>query len=523
MKKILLGLAICFIYTCGAQTYHIEYSSDKLSTPCLNVSNNRIYLGYIEFPCSNITCSVSNFILQKNDLMGNIIWRKEYVSSQNLGGYKLVGIKNFNGSIIAGLSNSSATITTDKCIFLSIDTLSGIVNFATAASAGPPSDNLILEEFTIINNEIITVGRLNNSTTGNRFAYIKMNANTGNLISGYYGVSSNSMITNGVSFYNGSLYVVGTNSNVPYIAKLQHAPSLSFVAAKTFSSIPSSFNNIAVNNSGIITITSGSGTFAGFLIKADTNITASSYSLSGLTYSGSPGNNLAFLSLTTNGNKFCVTSRDGSNKNAIQTFVDPVTYAPPITYTAPSPNPLWWFGSNGNCEAHLYNNNTYFLNSKSGSFMTYSPNIIRGDSVGKTTCSSTITIPTSTFISNGINFVNSVTLAGSQIALTTTVNTLLTNSVYVCGPIITTNINYNEKIEFGYILLKTTYGYIIKSENEKIKESALFDLMGKKLSSSIVRKNENEIEVNLENLSENLYFLKLYYEKDATKTIKLIK
>lgn len=511
IKRLVTSFLILVSFTSFAQSYIKQYSSSNISgTAKSNVSNNRIYISYIED-----SASVKVYlVLQKNDLAGNILWRKRYNNAffQSPGASsEVVRVLNFNNSLIIGCNRSSNNI--NGVAFLSIDTTAGSVNYFNVYTNGSPSDILNIYDCTMANSDVVAVGR-QLSGAGNLFYLLRFNASTGSIINNGFSTFSTNQIGYGVCYLNGSVYSVGVMNNYPFLAKLKiNGASIIGVACKSFStgfSSSDSFTRIQATQSGSLSILGGNGgiNFSNQLLGGDTTLTSSAYAINGFQYP------LIFQDIKSVGNKtYAVSSiTTPTLLNAIHVFTNATG---PGSITVPG------YFNYAQGDVNIFNNQVFYQNTTFGSFTTFSPNIVRGDSLGVTPCSSpfspmlTAKNYTATNSNIGVFATGSVSPTSAVvIPLNTILNTKCSSTV--------TSISESSSNYEWLSVMNMDGNYRIISTGNNFHSYTLMDVSGKIL---LEEKNINSTEVNikLENYAKGLYYLTVNTaQSNKASVIKLL-
>ena len=482
-----------------AQTFHKQYSSYNMSNARMNVSNGRIYLAYCE---DSANLNIKKYlVIQKNDISGNVLWRKKYQSSyfSNSSTNQVVKILNNSSQLIIGMEGGN----TSTCVALiNVDTTQGSLNYINTYAIGTPSAGISIKDMCIANGQVFSVGNL-----GTSLYVLRTTASNGQIINQQTNLSG-SLFGLGVACRNTALYITGyTGNNYPFLAKFAVIPgSINLTSIKEFTTgfnPGANFRNVDVTTNGRLSIlaTSSGTNEATLVLSGDTAVSnAFTYTLAG-------NNHVSiqrFNDLKTYGSKTYLSADD-----FVYTFTNVIS---PPSVTTYSPINIT------RSRISIYNNQTYYLNSLFGSFTTFSPNIIKGDSVGTTPCSGILT-PSMVAVSYTGQTSNLVlSLTGTSVSLSSAPVSLTTTVIDKC---IATGINQVNTVE-GLMLVKNSDdAFIVESTNSVINSYRIFDMSGKVVE-AVQNTQTNSIIINKSGLNAGVYFVTMYTENHLPVTLKLL-
>ncbi len=502
MKKI---FTLLFLVTClfsKAQTLHKQYS--------LNYSNSSgcelrtltygggLYFCYIE-DSTAMGGSKQNMVLQKNDLNGNMLWKKCYKLTYPsfIQTTKLVSI---GANIFVGGTYGAGGFLT------SLDTVNGSVNYFNYYPPYGAYSQIQIKDIAVLNNEIVAVGNAQASTTGVYMYVLRANASTGaTIMSGtnFY----NDQRPMGVACYNNAIYIIGTNTSYPFISKLRiNGSGYTHVATRMYTSglsVVSTFEKILCNSSGMVVLGNANNAFANnFIVKIDTNITAS---MSPLIARQAISTNTQLHNMVLDGNNTLVCGYFGG-MYGVARFDSNLNLLASNTYSA--------FGSQSQIQYH--NNYTYFTTGQGNTFSNIT--LVKGSTVGITACSFgqnppfTMLTITNTVLTTSLTITNTVTALSpipfnSNISYTTT-----------C---LTTDVKVIASSEAPTKLLSGANQFEVVSETYDINEVSIFDLTGK-LISRATNLQQSNFKVDLNPQSKGLYFIQIKLDNDQSKTFKVV-
>lgn len=496
----LLFIVMCFISK--AQTLHKQYS--------LNYSNSSdcelrtltygggLYFCYIE-DSTAMGASKQNMVLQKNDLNGNMLWKKCYKLSYGsfMQTTKLVSIGS--NIFVGGTYNSGGFLA-------SMDTVNGSVNYFNYYPPYGTYSQIQIKDIAVLNNEIVAVGNAQGSTSGVYMYVLRANASTGaTIMSGtnFY----NDQRPMGVACFNNAIYIVGTNTSYPFITKLRiNGTGYTHVATRMYTSgftVVSTFEKILCNSSGIVVLGSANNAFSkNFIVKIDTNITAT---ISPLVARQAISSSTQLHNMVLDGNNTLV-SGYFSGMYGVARFDNNLNLLASNTYSA--------FGAQSQIQYH--NNYTYFTAGQGNTFSNIT--LVKGSTVGITACSlpqnpgfNMLTV-TNTVLTTSLTITNTVTALSpipfnSNISYTTT-----------C---LTTDVKVLAGSDASTKLLSGVNQYEVVSEAYDINEVSVFDLTGK-LISRAVNLQQSNFKVDLNSQSKGLYFIKVKLDPCTERTFKVV-
>ncbi|MBP7809749.1 MAG: T9SS type A sorting domain-containing protein [Bacteroidia bacterium] len=502
MKKI---FTLLFIVTClfsKAQTLHKQYSLNYCNSNDCDLRTltygGGLYFCYIE-DSTAMGGSKQNMVLQKNDLNGNMLWKKCYKLTypSYMQTTKLVSI---GANIFVGGTYGVGGFLT------SLDTVNGSVNYFNYYPPYGAYSQIQIKDIAVLNNEIVAVGNAQGSTLGVYMYLLRANATTGaTIMSGtnFY----NDQRPMGVACLNNAIYIVGTNTSYPFISKLRiNGSGYTHVATRMYTSgftVVSTFEKILCNNSTMVVMGSANNSPSkNFLVKIDTNITST---VSALIAKQAIGTSTQLHNMVLDGNNTLVSGYFGSMLGVAR-FDSNLNLLASNTYST--------FGTQTQIQYH--NNYTYFTASQGNTFSNIT--LVKGSTVGITACSIGQNPPfnmlttTNTVLTTSLTITNTVTALSpipfnSNISYTTT-----------C---LTTDVKVIASSEAPTKLLSGANQFEVVSETYDINEVSVFDLTGK-LISRATNLQQSNFKVDLNPQSKGLYFIQIKLDNDQSKTFKVV-
>jgi hypothetical protein len=439
-------------------------------------------------------------VLQKNDLNGNLIWKRTYRlnPTQPPSPAKIVAMGS--NLFIGGTYLSNAFL-------LKVDSTAGNIGYFNIYPPFGSIGSIQIKDIAVLNNtEIVAVGNGNGSPSGVYMYVLRALASTGAVVTA--GTNSlNDQRPLGVCCYNNSIYIVGSNASFPFLAKLRvNGSGYTSVGTRNYNgglTIASYWERIAAS-SGSLTILGAvnNSTFRNLFVKLDTNAVSSSAPVIGRI---SPGTNVIFQNFVLNGNN-TVVSGIYSGMYGVLTMDNSFNNVACNTYST--------FGNM--TQIQHYNNNTYFTISTGNTGSNIK--LMKGDNLGVTVCSS----PTSPIL-------NFQTITSSVIATSLSSNTSYSVAVPITytSPItptttcLSTDVKTYNDSKTNLKLLSGSGQFEIVSEDSYIYEIDVFDLTGKLiLTESDLKQDSYKVDLNPS--VKGLYFIKVGLMNGHTKVFKVV-
>ena len=502
MKKLFTLLFILACVVSKSQTLHKQYSLNYCNSGDCELRTltygGGLYFCYVE-DSTAFGGSKQNLVLQKNDLNGNMLWKKCYKLAYPtfIQPTKLVSL---GSKIFVGGTYGAGGFLT------SLDTTNGSVSYFNYYPPYGTYSQIQIKDIAVLNNEIVAVGEAQSSTIGVYMYILRANASTGaTIMSGtnFY----NDQRPMGVACLNNAIYIVGSNTSYPFITKLRiNGSGYTHVATRMYSTgvtVSSNFQKILCNNSTMVVMGSvNNSAFRNILVKIDTNITAST---SPLIPKLSPSNATQFQNMVLDGNNTLVSGYFNS-MYGVARFDANLNLIAANTYST--------FGFMS--QIQYTNNNTYFTVSQGNTMSNIK--LMKGSPVGVTACSFsqtpnlTIVTITNTVLTTSLTITNTVTPLSpipynSNVSYTTT-----------C---LTTDVKVLSSADAETKLLSGSNQYEVVSETYDINEVSVFDLTGKLISKSS-HLQQSRFNVDLNSQSKGLYFIKVKLDNNQGKTFKVV-
>lgn len=502
MKKLFTLLFILACVITKSQTLHKQYSLNYCNSGDCELRTLTYYGGlyfcYVE-DSTAFGGSKQNLVLQKNDLNGNMLWKKcyklTYPSSVQPTKLVSLGSKIF----IGGTYNAGGFLT-------SLDTTNGSVSYFNFYPPYGTYSQIQIKDIAVLNNEIVAVGNAQGSTLGVYMYLLRANATTGaTIMSGtnFY----NDQRPMGVACINNGIYIVGTNTSYPFITKLRiNGSGYTHVATRMYNSgftIVSTFEKILCNNSGIVIMGSANNSpTKNFLVKLDTNVTATS---TPLVARQAIGSSTQLHNMVLDGNNTLV-SGYFNNMYGVARFDNTLNLLACNTYST--------FGFQS--QIQYQNSNTFFTVAQGNTGSNIK--LMKGTNVAITACSFTQT-PSFTFLT----ITNTVLTTSLTINNTSTVvaPVAYNTNVSYTTTCLTTDVKVLSSADAETKLLSGSNQYEVVSETYDINEVSVFDLTGKLISKSS-NLQQSRFSVDLNSQSKGLYFIKIKLDNNQGKTFKVV-
>lgn len=502
MKKL---FTLLFIITCvitKAQTLHKQYSLNYCNSGDCDLRTltygGGLYFCYVE-DSTAWGASKQNLVLQKNDLNGNMLWKKCYKLTYPtyIQPTKLVSL---GSKIFVGGTYSAGGFLT------SLDTTNGSVSYFNYYPPYGTYSQIQIKDIAVLNNEIVAVGNAQGSTLGVYMYILRANATTGaTIMSGtnFY----NDQRPMGVACINNGIYIVGTNTSYPFITKLRiNGSGYTHVATRMYTggfTVVSTFEKIVCNNSGMVVMGSANNaTGKNFLVKIDTNITAAA---GPLVAKQAITTSTQFHNMVLDGNNTLV-SGYFNNMYGVARFDSNLNLLASNTYST--------FGFQSQIQYH--NNNTYFTVAQGNTGSNIK--LMKGTNVGVTVCSFsqnpafTLLTVTNTVLTTSLTITNTVTPL---------LNTPYNSNISYTTTCLTTDVKVISAADAETKLLSGFNQYEVVSESSDINEVGVFDLTGKLIQHNR-NLQQNNFKVDLNAHSKGLYFIKIKLDNSQSKTFKVI-
>lgn len=510
MKKLLLLTLVLFLTQISrSQTLHKQYMLNYCGTgECYHttvINGGGFYMVYVE---DSLTFGASkhNMVLQKNDLNGNLIWKRTF---QYSGAYKATATPR---KLLAAGANiyigGNLMETTGNYPFIaSVDTTSGNVNYFNKYTSSFSSTDIKINDITLLNNgDVMAVGRIANTTS--KFLYaLRVVGTTGAIVNNGMSTYYSDQEANSVcQFSNGTIFIVGSRGLYPFIAKLSNNAMLTPIGSYWLAGSPTmaTFNQIIkAGNNLVVMGATGGATQNNFICKVDSTVNMSV---------GSP-----YIYQMYSGNSFIPTRL---YQNGSQTLVSGLAAGNTLLFYNSSlifQSGKAYGSTASNSHNILFNNNCTYLTAgtwNTGSNIT----LYKGDVNGLTSCSTPYT-PTQTLTTITYSLAQvGIFVSGGITPLTPLIYNKPITPVTTC---LSTDINSNVIVLNEVKLFTANDAYIFNSPLETITEINIYDINGK-LIESRSDLNSNEQTVSTSQYSAGLYFAKV--NCGATqKVFKLIK
>jgi hypothetical protein len=501
MKKL---FTLFILLTClhgKTQTLHKVWNLNYCNAGDCNMNTltygGSLYFCYVED--SLMFSGAQGLVLQKNDLNGNLIWKRTYRLNPTQPPTPVKILALGSNLYIGGTYLNSAFI-------LKVDSTAGNINYFNTYPPFGSIAGIQIKDIAVLNNtEIVAVGNGLGNPSGVYMYVLRALASTGAVVTA--GTNSlNDQRPVGVCCYNNSIYIVGANSSFPFLAKLRiNGGGYTSVGTRMYNgglTISSYWERIAAS-SGSLTILGAvnNSTFRNLFVKLDTNATSSSSPIIGRI---SPGTNVMFHNFVLNGNN-AVVSGIYNNMYGVLTLDNNLNTLACNTYST--------FGFMTQIQYH--NNNTYFTISTGNTGSNVK--LMKGDNFGVTVCSSTL--------NPGLTFQTMTSTVITTSLSSNTTYTVLSPITYT-SPITPTTTCLSTGIrildnETNTKLLSGIGQFEIVSEDSYINEISVFDLTGKLILNDPDLKQES-YKVDLNSSAKGLYFIKVRLNNGQAKVFKVV-
>lgn len=513
MKKIFTFLLLIAAFNLmKAQTLHKQYNINYCGSGTCHqttiIHGGRYYVAFLEdssaFPGNKL-----NLTLMKNDLNGNVIWKRTYQFATTYtasAAPRKILASGPNIYIGGNLLESAGQYP----YIASLDTTNGNVNYFNKYTSSFSSTDIKINDLTLLNNgDIMAVGRIMNAT--NKFFYcLRVVGNTGTIVNNGMSTFYMDQEAFGVcQFSNSSIFIVGQRGSYPFIAKLNNNSALTPVGSYTInaSAMPasSSFNQIIKSGNNLVVMGAAGGSSQNnFLARLDSNVTmsvTSPYVLNMFT-----GNSFLPTSITTKGTMIMASGVTAGGNSVL--FLNPF-----LNYSYGKA-----YGSTGSMDhSLLFNNNYSYLTT--GTWNTGSNlRLYKGDSAAYTSCatnpSPTFSLLTVTYTVGQIG----VFTTGSITPITPQISNKPITPITTC---LTTDIN--SLIENLAEIKLSTFNdaFVFGSSLQAISEVQIYDINGKLISDEAnLKTNEYRFETTV--LPSGIYLARVGYG-NSQKVFKMIK
>lgn len=512
MKKVFTFLLLmAATHFMSAQTLHKQYPINYCGTGYCHqttiIHGGRYYVAFVEdssaFPGNNV-----NLTLLKNDLNGNVIWKRTYqfatTYTATAAPRKIVasGANLYIGGNLVEAAGQYPFIT-------SIDTTNGNVNYFNKYASSFSSTDIKINDLALLNNgDVMAVGRIMSGV--NKFFYaLRVVGNTGAIVNNGMSTYYTDQEAFGIcQFNNSSIFIVGQRGLYPFIAKLNNNSALTPVGAYTISTggMPpsSTFNQIIKSGNYLVVMGAmGGSSQNNFISKIDTNVNTSASSVYVLQVF--TGNTFIPTYIVPKGSMVMASGVTAGGNSVL--FFD---YFGNYSYGKA-------YGSTGSMDhSLLFNNNHTYLTT--GTWNTGSNlRLYKGDSAAYTSCA---TNPSFTYSVLSVPYSVGqigVFTSGSITSVTPQISNKPITPITTC---LSTGVE--EIVELaGVQLLTAPDKFILQSNLHSIHEIIIYDMNGRIIESRL-KLNSNQEEINAVHLAQGMYLAKVNYGNQQ-KVFKLIK
>ncbi|MGE0569316.1 MAG: T9SS type A sorting domain-containing protein [Bacteroidia bacterium] len=456
-NKLILSILCLYTLFAKSQSTLYQYYSYNFNSGYEKI--NPLLLGQnLFFTYLDMSISPSGPCIQKNDLDGNIIWKKVYAGMGNIQQYQA-----YNGNlIIAGETTSTSnSVTISNICIASVDTSNGTLNYFKSYVV-PNCNMLTLSSSKILSNGDLLLGGntfTNGPSTNCCRGYLgRFDPSNGNMIGQHFMqvLGENCTVKSIEQFNNSTLYLSGSYSvNNSYVAKLDNVVNPNAPVVKSINAQAHKVSKIGGN-----TLLLHKG---GVMLKVDSSLNALPVNSSWRTYS------FGSESFYENGKIYVM---GGPKQLAI---ID----------TAGSMNTT--------LSSYKYNvagggifGDPYMVKNNSNLFIAYNYNqtagpfsLLKTDLNGNMSCAVTeTTAPTTFSLMMTTNACSVIPNTGSLTAITATVLNGLISNTTSC--LVATDIKGNSFDDVGITVNYLKDGYNVRSK-ELISDLYVYDLSGREI------------------------------------------
>lgn len=503
MKKIFTALFVLALISLKAQTLHKQYNLNYCMMGDCNFSSltlgGGLYYCYVDD--SMMVSGKQHLMLQKNDLNGNLIWKRAYKLAPGTPVQPVKMITNGTNIYIGGTYGNDGFLT-------SIDTVAGNFNYFRTYPPYSPLTSIKINDLSILNNnEIVMVGAASQSTVGVYMYVLRAQISNGMMVTSGNNIN-NDQRAMAVCCLNNAIYVVGSSSSYPFISKIRiNGSSYMFIGSRIFNggvTVASNFNKILANNNTMVVMGSVNNSPSNNIIaKLDTNIVSTTGPIIAR-HAISSGTQ--FQDMTLNGSNAIASGYYGG-MHGLAVFDINLNQLACNTYST--------FGIKSDIK--FRNNNTYY-SLATGNTMS-NIKLMKGNSFGVTACSFTQT-PTISFLTmTGTITPMNLTMSGTVTSQNPMTYTATLTPTTTC---LTTNVNHLNNYEKEIKLLSNENKFELATSQSEIAEVIVYDLTGKVISENS-QVNKFNYHVDLNPQTAGLYFINVKLINDQTKTFKVIK
>lgn len=477
-----------------------------------------------------------DWFVMKIDMNGVEQWTKTYGSTSDDDGFSIT-IKQTSdlGFIVSGSTNGFGAGSFDDSYIIKLDN-TGLIQWEKRITGS--SYDRFRDVVELTNGDFLLTGSGLSFASGNMDAHLVRISSTGNLVwiknigtsgrehsqsiielpGGNYLLSGNTNITNNSS----------TNRANPFLIKTSNDGSVIWGKQYNLTTFFTDFNETILLSDGNLlsvgeTRSSDAGSHDIFLIKTDTNgaiIWSNKYGGTGndigvnvkentngelviSAFTDSYGNANQFLIITTdnNGNIIWSKTYGGSNNDELD------WWGKPMVVTATSEIIM----TGGTMSFGAGNEDIY---------------VVKTNECGESFCNEQIVTLTTTSISpTSSNFTVLTTSGGSLVNTSSTVNSISFAENTLCDSNLVSVIEISDIDNDLIVYPNPTVNYLnVKINNGlEIQTIDIYNIAGQKVDTKYIQKTDDFIQIDVKDLKEGLYFLKINNKSKAVKTSKFFK